>query len=97
MEEFPQCHIVAGPNGAGKTTFALDYLMNETNCRSFINADMMALGISPLAPETVQIKAGKLFMQELTLHLERRESFCFETTLSGVSYLPKIRQWRKNG
>lgn len=97
MNNAPQCHIVAGPNGAGKTTFALDYLMHETNCRAFINADMIAQGLSPLAPESVQIKAGKLFLEELERHLEQKENFCFETTLSGSSYLQKIRRWKKDG
>ncbi|MBT8777396.1 zeta toxin family protein [Akkermansia muciniphila] len=97
MKKTPQCHIVAGPNGAGKTTFALDYLMHETNCRAFINADMIAQGLSPLAPQSVQVKAGKLFLEELKRHLKQKESFCFETTLSGSSYLQKINQWRKDG
>lgn len=93
----PQCHIVAGPNGAGKTTFALEYLMNETECRSFINADMIAQGLSPLDPPAAQVRAGKLFLEELGKHLERRDSFCFETTLSGSSYLPRIQQWKQDG
>ncbi|MFR1320210.1 MAG: Zeta toxin family protein [Akkermansia sp.] len=97
MDSTPQCPIVAGPNGAGKTTFALDYLMHETNCRSFINADMIAQGLSPLKPEAVQVKAGKLFLEELERHLKQRESFCFETTLSGSSYFQKIKQWKKDG
>ncbi|WP_418167158.1 zeta toxin family protein [Akkermansia sp.] len=97
MDSTLQCPIVAGPNGAGKTTFALDYLMHETNCRSFINADMIAQGLSPLKPEAVQVKAGKLFLEELERHLKQRESFCFETTLSGSSYFQKIKQWKKDG
>lgn len=97
MDSQPQCHIVAGPNGAGKTTFALEYLMNETECRAFINADMIALGLSPLAPGTVQVAAGKIFLEQLDKHLKQRESFCFETTLSGTSYLSKIRQWKQEG
>lgn len=71
--------------------------MHETNCRSFINADMIAQGLSPLKPEAVQVKAGKLFLEELERHLKQRESFCFETTLSGSSYFQKIKQWKKDG
>lgn len=97
MKEKPECHIIAGANGAGKTTFALDYLMNETNCRHFINADMIAQGISPLNPDAAQMEAGRIFHEELNRHLNRRENFCFETTLSGLVYLNKIRQWRKSG
>ncbi len=44
----PTCWIVAGPNGAGKTTFALHYLPQVANCAHFINADLIAAGLSPL-------------------------------------------------
>jgi predicted ABC-type ATPase len=43
----PTCWIIAGPNGAGKTTFALKYLP-EAGCQNFVNADLIAAGISPL-------------------------------------------------
>ena len=46
----PVCWIVAGPNGAGKTTFALDYLPRVAGCRTFVNADLIASGLAPLAP-----------------------------------------------
>ena len=97
MKDLPQCHIVAGPNGAGKTTFAMEYLMNETECRSFINADLIAQGVSPLDPAAAQITAGKLFLEQLGRHLTRRESFCFETTLSGTSYLHRVQDWQRDG
>lgn len=47
----PTYWIIAGPNGAGKTTFALEYLPTVAGCRRFINADLIAAGLSPLAPE----------------------------------------------
>ena len=47
----PTCWIIAGPNGAGKTTFALEYLPQVVQCSRFINADLIAAGLSPLAPE----------------------------------------------
>jgi predicted ABC-type ATPase len=46
----PICRIIAGPNGAGKTTFALKFLP-EANCLNFVNADLIAAGLSPLVPE----------------------------------------------
>ena len=51
--------IIAGPNGAGKTTFARSFLPNEAQCPRFINADLIAAGLSPFAPETVAFKAGR--------------------------------------
>jgi predicted ABC-type ATPase len=47
----PTCWIIAGPNGAGKTTFALEYLPRVAGCSHFINADLIAAGLAPLAPE----------------------------------------------
>ena len=89
--------IIAGPNGAGKTTFAREFLPNEGNCPTFINADLIAAGISPFAPESVSIRAGRLMLDEIDDRVRNRKSFAFETTLSGRSYLHKIRQWHELG
>jgi predicted ABC-type ATPase len=50
--------IIAGPNGAGKTTFAREFLSREAGCPDFINADLIAQGLSPFAPEQAAIAAG---------------------------------------
>jgi len=89
--------ILAGPNGAGKTTFARSFLPQEANCLRFINADLIAAGLSPFAPETAALKAGRLMLSEIESCVKRRESFAFETTLSGMGYLARIRQWRSMG
>jgi len=77
----PTCYIIAGPNGAGKTTFALKFLPVFVTCNNFVNADMIAAGLSPLAPESMKIKAGRLFLTEIKQFIHKRESFGFETTL----------------
>src|SRR5688500_1188577 len=79
----PKIVIIAGPNGAGKTTFARDFLPKEAQCPQFINADLIAAGLAPFSPDSVAIKAGKLMLQEIRSYIQRRESFAFETTLSG--------------
>ena len=71
--------IIAGPNGAGKTTFAREFLPNEGNCPTFINADLIAAGISPFAPESVSIRAGRLMLDEIDDRVRNRKSFAFET------------------
>jgi len=43
--------IIAGPNGAGKTTFAQAFLPNEAGCSDFLNADLIARGLSPFNAE----------------------------------------------
>jgi predicted ABC-type ATPase len=91
MGERPTCYVIAGPNGAGKTTFAMRYLLEAVGCRNFVNADMIARGLSPLAPEQMQIQAGRLFLQEIQRNAKVRQDFAFETTLSGRSFVPFIQ------
>lgn len=89
--------IIAGPNGAGKTTFAREFLPNEAHCPDFINADLIAAGLSPFQPETVAIRAGRLMLEEIETRIDQRQSFAFETTLSGRTYAHKIKEWRAMG
>src|SRR5258705_10316296 len=91
----PNVYIIAGPNGAGKTTFAREFLPNYADCRNFINADLIAQGVSPFSPEAAAFRAGRLMLEEIDLHTKRRESFGFETTLSGRSYLGLIRDLKR--
>ncbi len=86
--------ILAGPNGAGKTTFAREYLPTEAQCLTFINADLIAAGISPFQPEQAAIRAGRLMLELIDQHVARGESFAFETTLAGKSFARSIPRWR---
>lgn len=90
-------YIVAGPNGAGKTTFARTYLPNEGHFGQFINADLIAAGISPFRPEAAAMRAGRLMLEEIAACIEQGDSFAFETTLSGRSYAMQIPKWRDAG
>ena len=89
--------ILAGPNGAGKTTFARSFLPEEAQCPRFINADLIAAGLSPFAPEAAAVKAGRLMLNEIDEAVAHGESFAFETTLSGIGYRQRIRFWRQLG
>lgn len=93
----PKIVIIAGPNGAGKTTFARAFLPQEAQVLRFINADLIAAGLSPFAPEAAALRAGRLMLDELDACTRRRESFAFETTLSGLAYLRHIGAWRRAG
>ncbi len=89
-----KCYIIAGPNGAGKTTFANEFLPIEAECLNFINADLIAKGLSPFQPEKVAIQAGKLMIQQMNEFVNKNQSFAFETTFSGKEYAEKIRSWK---
>jgi predicted ABC-type ATPase len=95
----PTCWIIAGPNGAGKTTFAMEYLPEVAHCAHFINADLIAAGLSPFDPGREQLAASRIFLRELDIRVRSGDDFAFETTLSGRSYLKLVdmlmqQDWR---
>ena len=89
--------MIAGPNGAGKTTFAIQFLPNEADCPIFVNADLIATGLSPFRRDLVAVRAGRIMLQEIHNHVRKGNSFAFETTLSGRSYASWIPRWRDKG
>lgn len=93
----PRCIIIAGPNGAGKTTFAREFLPKYAKVIHFVNADLIAGGLSPLSPESAAISAGRLFLKELDRLATSRADFAFESTLSGMSYISSLKEWKAAG
>ncbi len=94
--EKPTCYVIAGPDGAGKTTFALNYLPNIAGCNNFVNADMIAYGISPLNSLAAQYDAGRLFLNEINKNIAKRKDFAFETTLAGRSYINLLKTLKQD-
>ncbi len=92
-----QIIIIAGPNGAGKTTFAQEFLPQEAETINFINADLIAYGLSPFAPEKVAIEASKLLLARIKEFCRLGESFGLESTISGRTYLRMIPRWKEMG
>lgn len=97
MGNAPHIFIIAGPNGAGKTTFAREFLPNEAATPAFVNADLIAAGLSPFNPDAAAIEAGRLMLAQIAAHVRKHESFAFETTLSGKGYARQIPRWREAG
>lgn len=93
----PLCIVIAGPNGAGKTTFAREFLPKDAGIIHFVNADLIAGGLSPLRPELATLAAGRLFLAELDRLAKARVDFSFETTLSGLVYLARLKRWKAAG
>src|SRR5262245_246560 len=90
-------YLIAGCNGAGKTTFAKEYLLQEVGCKNFLNADYLALGLSPLSPEVAAMKAGRLLLSELRSLIARKQTFALESTLSGLTHLRMVRSAKRRG
>jgi predicted ABC-type ATPase len=93
----PTLYIIAGPNGVGKTTFADRYLPDEAKQLEFVNADLIARGLSPYDPEAVTIEAGKLALRRIRELIEQRKGFTWETTMSGKTAAGWLRQAAEAG
>jgi predicted ABC-type ATPase len=96
-ERPPTVYVIAGPNGAGKTTFAAKFLPDFVDCRQFLNADLIASGLSPFAPETQNLRAGRLLLERIKELAAVEEDFGFETTLSGRTYARLLAELRQAG
>ena len=88
----PKLYVIAGPNGSGKTTFAQKFLPNFAECFEFVNADLIAKGLSPFSPSKVAIKAGKLLLEQIAEFSKKKVDFAFETTLAGKGYANIFKQ-----
>lgn len=93
----PRCIVIAGPNGAGKTTFARRYLPEGAGVVHFVNADLIASGLSPLKPELAAIAAARMVLREIDRLASEGLDFAFETTLSGLIYGRRLQSWKKAG
>jgi predicted ABC-type ATPase len=93
----PCCIVIAGPNGAGKTTFAREFLSKEAGVVHFVNPDLIASGLSPLRPELAALAAGRLFLLQLDRLARSKEDFAFESTLSGLTYMNRLKRWKAAG
>ena len=96
-EQRPQLRIIAGPNGSGKTTFVRTFLPRYVSIPHFVNADLIAAGLAPFAPDTAALRAGRIVLEEIRRLVGERAHFAFETTLAGLSYAPMLRQFRGQG
>ena len=89
--------VIAGPNSAGKTTFATEFLPNEADCPIFVNADLIAAGLSPFRSSLVAVQAARLMLGQIDEHARKGRSFAFETTLSGRRHARRIPRWQEQG
>lgn len=97
MPEPPTLHLFAGSNGAGKTTFARAYLRQLAPIPRFLNADEIARGLSPLEPQKLALKAGRLLIHEIQDCLKSRVSIGLESTLSGTTHTKLLHQAKSLG
>src|SRR5688572_10557901 len=88
--------VLAGPNGAGKTTVARALLRDAMQVEEFVNADVLAQGLSGFAPERAAMAAGRIMLTRLNELAQERASFAFETTLASRTFAPWLAGLRES-
>jgi predicted ABC-type ATPase len=63
----------------------------------FVNADLIAAGLSPLKPELAALAGGRLLLRELDRFVAAKADLAFESTLSGLTHASRIRNWKAAG
>ncbi len=85
-EKNPHVIVIAGPNGAGKSTTAPMLLKGTLGVTEFVNADVIAQGLSAFQPESAAFHAGRVMLERLHFLAKERVDFAFETTLASRSF-----------
>jgi predicted ABC-type ATPase len=88
-------YIIGGPNGDGKTTAALKILPEFLNCIEYVNADSIAVGLSPFNLSSVHMQAGRLMLSRIDELIEESIDFAFESTLASRSFVHLIERVKK--
>ena len=93
----PSLVILAGPNGAGKSTVAPALLHGALAVNEFVNADVIASGLSAFDPDSAAMAAGRVMLGRIRELASQRVNFAFETTLASRSFAPWLRQLVTSG
>jgi predicted ABC-type ATPase len=97
MNRPPQVVVIAGPNGAGKSTAAPHLLRGALRINEFVNADVIAQGLSGFSPEMAALTAGQIMLERLRELAAARRNFAFETTLASRTHAAWIRELQDTG
>jgi len=97
MTRRPHVFVIAGPNGAGKSTSAPALLRDLLGVAAYVNADLIAQGLSAFDTESVAFQAGRVMLARLKQLAAKRRNFAFKTTLATRSYLPWLSSLKARG
>ena len=91
-QQSPNVVVVAGPNGSGKSTAAPALLRDYLGITKFVNADVIAQGLSAFGSENVAMQAGRVMLERLEDLAGEQLDFAFETTLASRSFAPWLQK-----
>lgn len=94
--KIPKLVIIGGPNGSGKTTLS-EFLKEHSIISTFLNADIIAQGLSVSDDGASEIQAGKAMLSRVQVLLEHRSDIALETTLSGMTWTSIIKKAKISG
>lgn len=86
----PKVVLIGGPNGAGKSTLAPALLRDTLKVSDFVNADVIAQGLSAFGSSEQSLSAGRIMLERLHDLAAKRVDFAFESTLASRSFAPWI-------
>ena len=93
----PNVVVIAGPNGSGKSTAAPALLRDHLRIAEFVNADVIAQGLSGFGSEQGALQAGRIMLDRLTDLAVQQADFAFETTLASRTFARRLRQLQAGG
>ncbi len=97
IEQRPHIIVIAGPNGSGKSTTAPSLLKGTLGVTEFVNADVIAEGLSAFQPEGAAFHAGRVMLERIHHLAKERVDFAFETTLASRTFAPWIDDLKQTG
>ena len=92
----PKIIIFGGVNGAGKTSL-YEVMSRTENLGKRISVDEIVAAEGSWKDPIIQIRAAKLAKKLIDRYIENKESFHFESTLTGKVVLRQLEKARENG
>lgn len=96
-ESAPNVVVIAGPNGSGKSTAAPALLRDYLGITEFVNADVIAQGLSGFGSENVALRAGRIMLDRLKELAAEEVDFAFETTLASRTFATWLKDLQQAG
>ncbi|MCF0177123.1 MAG: zeta toxin family protein [Bacteroidales bacterium] len=90
-------YIIAGCNGAGKTTASYTLIPSMYDITEYVNADEIALTLSPAHPEKASVRASRITLDRINFLIDHNIDFSIETTLSTRSMAKQIANAQARG